>query len=387
MNQRFTSPLTTALPLALAPGTWTAALFVLAYGLTLSEPLPAAASQALPAVLGAAYVLAATLGFRAAQRRKRPFIHLTYFCFQGALGVSLVALGGIGIGNVLLLLLLINQASQVLPLGWALAACALLPLAHLGMRWNDALREGLGLLIAGVFVVLITRVAVGERRVRAEKEALAEELRRANAGLLAAAAQAEELSTMRERNRLAREIHDGLGHHLTALHMQLQAAQAVFRIHPEQAERALERAQALTGEALADTRRSVAALRTPLGPLPDALHALTQEVEAAGVAITIHILGPPQPIASVVEQGLYRVAQEALTNARKHAQATQVTLTLEHHAGAVSLSVRDNGVGTVDANGGYGLLGVRERVGALGGTVQLDSAPNHGLTLRVTIPM
>ncbi|MFB9993792.1 sensor histidine kinase [Deinococcus oregonensis] len=386
MNQRSASPSTTSSPTAPGLGSVMTILFVLAYALTLSEPLPAGLPRGLFALLGAAYVLIATLGFPAVQHDRRVGTGLAYLCGQTALGFSLVAIGGIGIGNVLLLLLMISQISQVLPLGWALATCALLPFAHVGMRWADAMREGAGLFVAGVFVVLITRVAINERQLRAEKEGLAEELRRANTQLLAAAAQTEELSTARERNRLAREIHDGLGHHLTAVHVHLQAAQAVMHARPDIAERAVEKARALTGEALADVRRSVAALRALPTPLPEALSALAEEMIAAGVPTTIQVLNPPVPLVPAVEQNLYRIAQEALTNVRKHAQATRVIVTLDQHEHELALTVTDDGVGTTSPSGGFGLLGMRERVGALGGNLHVETAPGYGLTVHVTVP-
>lgn len=363
-----------------------AVLFALAYVLMLSEPLSGLETRALLAGLGALYVLVATAGFAAVRRRPRVAWGLTYLGAQHLLGMALVVLGGLGIGNVLLLLLVLSQATRVLPLGWVLATCTMLPFLHAGMRWDAALREGLGLLVAGVFVVLITHVAVNEGRLRAEKEALAEELAHANARLRVAAAQAEELTTARERNRLAREIHDGLGHHLTAVHVQLQAAQAVLRPDPERAGQALERARALTGEALADVRRSVAALRTLPGPLPEALGVLAQETTASGVPTTVQVLGAAGRLDPAVEQSLYRVAQEALTNVRKHAGATRASVTLDHRPEAVALTVRDDGVGLSAPGDGFGLLGVRERVAALGGEVQLDTSPGRGLTLRVTVP-
>jgi signal transduction histidine kinase len=247
-------------------------------------------------------------------------------------------------------------------------------------------REGLGFLVAGVFVVLITRVAVTEQKLRAEKEVLAEELSEANEQLRAYALQAEELSVARERNRLAREIHDGLGHHLTATHMQLNAAKAILHQHPDKAEVALEKARTLTQDALADVRRSVTALRTLERPLPEALALLVKETNAAGLSTELTLIGSPRQLEPQVEGSLYRVAQEGLTNVRKHAQATRCTVTLTYKPETIELCIEDNGVGSSDSSGGFGLVGVRERVAQLNGEMHIETALQKGLKLCVSVP-
>jgi signal transduction histidine kinase len=254
------------------------------------------------------------------------------------------------------------------------------------MAWQDMLRQGTGLLISGVFVVLITRVAVNERRLRDQKVALAEELGEANAKLRAYALQVEELSTLRERNRLAREIHDGLGHHLTATHVQLQAAQAVLQHDPDKAAVALEKARSLTQDALLDVRRSVGALRTSDRPLTEALNALTHEATAAGVPTEFTVTGTPRRLEPPIESSLFRVAQEGLTNVRKHARATHSAMKLRYEPATVELIVEDGGIGAMDASGGYGLLGIRERVAQLGGEVSITTSPQQGFILSARVP-
>ena len=365
---------------------FTTALLSLAYLLMLAEPVTRFGERGGLALLGALYLAVATLKFARVQRLNRLPVALAYLGVAFALAALLMSLGGVGIGSTLLLLLALSQGARVVPLPWALAFCALLPFMHLGMSWPDMLREGSGLAAAGVFVVLITRVAVNERRSRAEQEALAAELGEANRRLGAYALQVEELSAARERNRIAREIHDGLGHHLTAVHVQLQAAHAVLRRDPEKAKGALEKARGLTQEALADVRLSVSALRAPSRPLGEALAALAREAPSAGVPTTLSSVGTPRRLEPPLEGSLYRVAQEGLTNVRKHARATNARLTLAYEPRAVELTVCDDGVGAADPSGGFGLLGIRERVQALGGEVQLSTAPRRGLTLRVRVP-
>jgi signal transduction histidine kinase len=364
----------------------TAALFTLAYLLTVVDPVDNARERVVIALLGLASLLIGIVGFAWVQRHGTILAGVIYLLVQFSFSTALVAIGGVSIGNTLMTLIALSQGSRIFPLWLALAFCLHLPFAHLGMQWQDMVREGLGFLVAGMFVVLITRVAVTEQKLRTEKETLAEELREANEQLRAYALQAEELSVARERNRLAREIHDGLGHHLTATHMQLNAAKAVLHQHPDKAGAALEKARTLTQDALADVRRSVAALRTLERPLPEALASLGTETNAAGILTELIVLGTPRQLGPQIEGSLYRVAQEGLTNVRKHAQATRCTVTLTYKPEKIELCLEDNGVGSSDPSGGFGLVGVRERVTHLNGEIHIDTAPQQGLKLRVSVP-
>lgn len=361
----------------------TAALFVLAYLLTLVAPAGSGLERLTTALLGGASLMLGTFGFAWVQQRGM-WAGVAYLFVQFTLSTALMVIGGVGIGNTLMVLLALAQGSRILPLWLALVFCSHLLVAHLGMNsWQDVAREGVGLFVAGVGVVLITRVAVNERALRTQKEALADDLREANRQLRLYAQQAEELAAARERNRLAREIHDGLGHHLTAAHMQLQAAQAVLPQQPERAEAALEQARALTQEALTDVRRSVRALRVTSRPLAQALEAL---VKGAGIPGELTVCGTPMVLSEGLEDDLYRVAQEGLTNARKHAGATHVALTLAYNAHTVELTVQDDGRGSSNLGGGFGLTGVRERVEAFGGELHVHTKPGRGFTLHVRVP-
>jgi signal transduction histidine kinase len=365
---------------------FTAALFTLAYLLMVIEPVETPTERLLIVILGLASLFMAIVGYAYVQRLGTILAAVIYLLVQFSLTTVLTWLAGIGIGNTLMFLIALAQGSRILPLGWALVFCLYLPTVHIGMELQDLAREGLGSFIAGIFVVLITRVAVNEQRLRAEKEALAEELSEANAQLRSYALQAEELAEAKERNRLAREIHDGLGHHLTAATMQLRAARAVLHQQPEKAELALEKAETLTQDALSDVRRSVAALRTLERPLTEALASLVKETNAAGTLTDLKIEGTPRQLEPQVESSLYRVAQEGLTNVRKHAQATQCIVTLTYHPQRIDLVIEDNGIGSSNPSGGFGLVGVRERVTQLSGEMRVETAPHQGLKLCVSVP-
>lgn len=227
----------------------------------------------------------------------------------------------------------------------------------------------------------------------------AELARRANLQLIeqlhTAQDQLRDLAVAEERNRLAREIHDGLGHYLTATTMQIQGARALLEntaANPQTSTilSALSKAETLLQEALADVRRSVGALRTvptENRPLPAAIGDLVAECQAlAGLEAQFDLLGTPRLLNSHVELTLYRVAQEGLTNVRKHAQAGRVEVTLAYDNDKVGLSIGDDGQGMGETSNGYGLLGLRERVQLVGGRINIRTAPGQGFRLEVEIP-
>jgi len=128
-------------------------------------------------------------------------------------------------------------------------------------------------------------------------------------------------------------------------------------------------------------------LRTERQSLPAALEELLEVTEDASLTTTLTILGNQRSLAPQPEQALYRAAQEGLTNARKHARAAHATLTLDFsQAGQVRLTVADDGCGASTTDGGFGLIGLRERVQLVGGSLTLQTAPGAGLALMVEVP-
>jgi signal transduction histidine kinase len=366
----------------------TGALVALICGalLVLLLGLGQAPEPALAAGLGVVFAAIAIAGFRYARRRGRPATAV-YFLVQLPLGYVVFGTAGASTGSQLLLLVLVMQAVLVLSLPWAVAVTLLVPLAHAGMSWSEGLREGTSTLVAALFAFVLTMLHVRERQARTQVAEANEQLRRY-------AADVAELSATRERNRVARDIHDGLGHHLTVVQMQLQAARAVLGTDPQRAEALLEKAQKQAIEALADVRRSVAALREPRAvdsALPDALRRLADESSEAGVPTAVEVRGSRRELEAELEESLYRVAQEGLTNVRKHARAGSAQVLLDYgDADSVRLEVRDDGRGSDAGNGasapGFGLVGLRERVSGLGGTLNVESVAGAGMTLRVELP-
>jgi len=202
-------------------------------------------------------------------------------------------------------------------------------------------------------------------------------LRRATVRLQreAEAARAEQ-AALAERARIAREIHDVLAHTLAALTVQLETADALLEGgRAEQARELVVRAGQLAREGMAETRRAIGALRGEALPLPDLLAVLSSGYPTA----TLTVIGEPRDLDADTGLALYRAAQEALTNVRKHAPGAPVELHLSYRPDDVELAVV-NGPGSngvlAGAGGGYGLTGLRERAQLAGG--EFSAGPRDG---------
>jgi signal transduction histidine kinase len=351
------------------------------------RPVPAWEAAVLVSV-GVAYIVVGTYGFAICRRSRSPLARVSYFVTQLLLAVTLILLRGSTGELSLILLPLAGQSALLLPLPGMVPVCFLIyvtlvmPLI-IRSRWVDAIAIALIYGTGIVFVVVFTRVAASEREART---ALAE----ANQLLRDHAAQVEELATTKERNRLAREIHDSLGHYLTVVNVQIGAAQAILDLDRERALDHLSNAQALTQEGLAEVRHSVAALRaSPIEsrPLPEALAKLTEQWNAAGLRAKFVVAGTIRPLTPQVNLTLYRAAQEALTNVGKHAHASNVDVHLDYRdERLIRLRITDDGLGSANSEGGFGLLGVRERVQLLNGAVQIRTSAGEGFSLEVELP-
>lgn len=214
---------------------------------------------------------------------------------------------------------------------------------------------------------------------------------------------AARLATIEERNRLAREIHDTLAQGLAAITLQLETADALTEQRPERAHEAIRRALALARANLEEARRSVIDLRAASlqnRTLPEALRDLAGEAQRDGIEVVYQYMPEDFPLLSPrLETSVYRIAQEALTNVKKHAQASQVKLRLSLEDDELCLYVYDNGQGfqvdeTMDNQarfgaqaGHFGLTGMNERVKLLGGTLCIDSTPGLGTCLVACVPL
>lgn len=209
-------------------------------------------------------------------------------------------------------------------------------------------------------------------------------------------AQSARLGALEERNRLAREIHDTLAQGLAALALQLEHADALIDADAdrERVQRSVRQSLSLARANLEEARRSVHDLRAaPLQgrTLAEALSALVDDLTRQDeLAAAFELAGETRPLPIRVESGLYRMAQEALSNVRRHAGARRVTVRLETLPKRVHLLVEDDGAGfDVEhvPEGSYGLIGLNERARLLGGTLRVESCPGEGTRLEVDVPL
>ncbi|OLV15693.1 sensor histidine kinase [Deinococcus marmoris] len=245
----------------------------------------------------------------------------------------------------------------------------------------DALSNAAGLLMTAVFGVLLRR-----------SRQLVEELETANTKLALQAAQAEELAVLRERSRLARELHDTLGHALTTITVQLEAAELSLERRPDKARILLGQSRELSRAATSELRLSLSDLRSEVSPsTPDqsmlaqlSVLAQPEGLPAVQLNLTDVQLSPQQ------QHALIRIASEAVQNARRHAHARQISVELRQTPQDTRLSVSDDGQGfdtrQPTAPGHYGLAGMRERLVLLGGQLEIDSSPGGGTRVVARLP-
>jgi signal transduction histidine kinase len=218
-------------------------------------------------------------------------------------------------------------------------------------------------------------------------------LEAANISLSHYASTLEQLATSRERNRLARELHDTLAHTLSGLSVQLETLKAYWDVDQRTARSVLDKSAEMAHTGLEETRRALKALRaSPLDDLGLAL-ALSKLAEDAaqrsGLALEVPEITAIPPLSPDVEQCIYRIAQEAITNVVKHAGAKKLTVKLEATGQKMILTVSDDGAGFNTAKNGktgqFGVAGMRERAELAGGELSIHSEPGHGTTVRLVI--
>lgn len=231
---------------------------------------------------------------------------------------------------------------------------------------------------------------------RQHSQQLLSELQEAHAQLQAYTSQAQQLAVAEERNRLAREMHDSLGHRLTVAIVQLEGAQRLIPKEPERSATMIEAMRGQLKQALAELRQTVSALRSPEasaamnGSLETAVSHLAQTFqEATGLAIHLTLPNELPLLPEAHRLAFYRAAQESLTNVQRHAKAQQAWLTIATDKNQITLSVADDGQGFMNevADGRFGLIGLQERAKQLGGTLQLSQAAEGGVKLQLQLPL
>jgi len=238
--------------------------------------------------------------------------------------------------------------------------------------------------IAWTIGLLVSRPFYEADRAR-ERAAQAEREREARA----------RLAVSDERARIARELHDVVGHSVSVMTVQASAARRLLRPHQEQEREALLVVEKTGREALAEMRRMVGVLRRPeeapaLAPQPslDQIEKLIEHTREAGLPVDFRIEGEPFELPAGVDLTAYRLVQEGLTNAMKHARAQHAEVVVRYGDEDVEVTVTDDGLGGGDGDGGgHGLVGLRERVSVYGGQLEAGPRAGGGFRLRAKLPV
>lgn len=292
----------------------------------------------------------------------------------------------------------VGQMFGLLPL-WGALACAtfvfvvmyhfLVGSGILGASsgaFSGMLAQWIPIVVILVFVNQLLHTSQERGRLIAKLEAAKKELE------LAQVREAE-LAVLGERERLARDLHDSLGHTLVALTVQLEAVQRLYRVDPERASAQMDALKTLTRSSMDTLRRSIAGLRIQDFDDRD-LCAAVQSLcvdfgQRTGLTVTCTLDEETPELSPVLAETVWRVVQEALTNVEKHAQAERVAVHLGHEARAVVVRIADNGIGLPDhADAGlnhFGVRGMRERVEGLGGTLTLSN--DEGAVVEARLPV
>jgi signal transduction histidine kinase len=198
-----------------------------------------------------------------------------------------------------------------------------------------------------------------------------------------------------ERARIARELHDVVGHSVSLMTVQASAVRRLLRPEQQREREALLVVEQTGREALAEMRRMVGVLRRPeeapaLAPQPSLEHLdkLVAQAREAGLPVDVQIEGDPVQLPAGVDLTAYRLVQEGLTNALKHAQAKQAQVLIRYGDGDIEVTVTDNGEGGGSTDGGgHGLVGMHERVSVYGGELEAGPRPEGGYRLRARLPV
>ena len=257
------------------------------------------------------------------------------------------------------------------------------------------------------FVMLFQRLT-GERFERNRLlEQLAQrnsELEEAQRQLAQSVVQRQELAVLRERTRLAREMHDTIGHALVLISVKLEAAQRLRERDPERCDRELESTRQVARETMTALRASIANLRSPALEREQISQALSRSTGEFARRTGLHISYTPQAnidlLPAAIVETLWKVSQEALTNIEKHAYASHVQMHISQQDEKLLLHIHDDGIGLSPAlyrkdgslddsslNGHYGLRGMLERIEATGGHLTLHSGKEQGTTLEIELPL
>ncbi len=354
------------------------------------------------AILGLYFIFIFFLAVRKQALQESHLPVALYLALQTSLVVSLLALPPQHEYTLILFFILSAEATSLLPEKQGYLWIGVFTLITAGrFIWLDDLKTALydfpiyagGYFFFGAF----SAAAAHAEAARAESQSLLKDLTKAHQKLKRYAAQAEELAVAEERNRLAREMHDTLGHRLTVTIVQLEGAERLMDKEPQRAKKMLGTVKEQMRAALKELRATLATLRKPLQAdlsITHALKTLGQNFqEATGTEVQLAFAHDLPTLPNSYRTGIYRVAQEALTNIQRHAQAKHIRISLLFNKKdkTIELSVQDDGIG-IPPNAdtlGFGLRGIQERAVQLGGKARIEKRADVGgtrISFRLPIP-
>jgi signal transduction histidine kinase len=258
---------------------------------------------------------------------------------------------------------------------------------------GEAIAYLLGYELIPTVTLMAAAIALGDstrsrRTLRAEQEQTARLIEQEHAY------RAEQQVQM-ERLRMARDLHDVIGHSISVISLHADVAREAIGHNDEAARQALRHIRAATSETMRELRATVKALRTPTSAAADRsvaslmnLSALVESATASGLSVDLQIEGEMSALPARVDTAAYRIVQESLTNVIRHADASRVTLMIAVDAQQLRLQFRDNGTTTLaSVTPGSGIAGMSERARLLGGTLSVQPHPSGGLEVNATLPM
>ncbi|WP_235595775.1 sensor histidine kinase [Mastigocoleus testarum] len=256
--------------------------------------------------------------------------------------------------------------------------------------------------ISAIFMQMAINALLNEFQSRQKLSIANEQLAIANAQLSEYALKIEELATLQERNRIARDIHDSVGHALTVLNLHLEAAVKIWQTDPEEATEFLIESKRLGSNALKEVRQSISTLRAdPLAELSleDGIISLCEDLQrSSNISPTLYLnlnglnFNLNLNLKPEIKIAIYRITQEAFTNIFKHAEATKVKIKINvknQKSNSLQLIIDDNGKGFKPNQNttGFGLQSMRDRALTVGGTLNVETAPNSGCKITATFPI
>jgi signal transduction histidine kinase len=246
----------------------------------------------------------------------------------------------------------------------------------------------------GIYAIMyIVKHQIRQRRILSETmyelKVKSKQLENTYLKLKEASKELEELTIVAERNRIAREIHDTVGHTLTTVLLELEAGERLIHIEPQTAKEKIGLAKAQVRRGLQDIRESVRTLQSgkELMEFVPSLKLLIEETTKHGDIYIKYDIKELPKLTPAQEKAIYRALQEGLTNGIRHGKSTAFVFVLEHDNSNVHFMLQDNGKGSISIEKGFGLSAMEERVKELGGVLLAQSSPEEGFQISITLPM